>query len=336
MTNLPEKKREKITGMADLFAAKDRFLLATHVNPDGDAIGAALALAQGLTTLGKEVTVFAEGGVPYMYDFLPGVEDVVEDPGAPEDYDILVLMDCNSPGRAGNLIASMDGSLPTAVVDHHPADGRLPEHSLVDTQASAAGELVYLILKAMGVKVSPAMATNMFTAISTDTGSFCFDNTSDLALEVSADLVRAGAVPWDIFKRLNLNKPPGRLTLLSLALKDLEFFHQGRLATLTVTADMMDATGTSSIDTDGFIEYPRSIKGVELAALFREDGSGAWHVSLRSLGRINVATLARSFGGGGHSQAAGFNVFKPLEELKDELLAAALSYMPPVEGGEGR
>jgi len=326
----PERLTDRISTLTGLVAANNRFLVATHINPDGDAIGSILGMGQGLLALGKKVTMFCQGGMPEMYAFLPGAPEVADRPLSPGDYDVIALLDCHSLERAG-LDISMNRGPILAVVDHHLAEIDLPEHTLLDTGVSAAGELVYYILQALGVELTPAMATNLFTAISTDTGSFSYGNTTPESLEVSADLVRAGADPWDIFSRLSLGQSPGRMKLLGLALKDLEFFQSNRICAMTVTKDMMRATGTAPIDTDGFVEYPRSIAGVELAVLLKETANGAVKVSLRSPGIFNAAALAQTFNGGGHIQAAGFTVPGSIDQVKEKVVSAAVGLMPASE-----
>lgn len=337
MTKPNNRVQDRIKVLADLFAKKTRFVLMTHVNPDGDAVGSCLALGLGLASLNKKVTMFCQGGVPYLYGFLPGTGQISSSPGAPEDYDIAVLLDCHDLERAGDQALAMSRVPVLAVVDHHIADdASLPEHSLVDPGASSAGELVYHILTALGAEITPEIATNIFVAISTDTGSFSYENTSSGALSVCAELVKSGAEPWGVFQRLHLNKSHERLELLGLALRGMTFHHQGRVGAVTITSEMLSVTGAASADTEGVVEYPRSVKGVELAVLFRQTENGGCKVSLRSRGRVNVAALSQSFGGGGHHNAAGFYIKGAIEEVKKRVINAAGPLLPLKEDGGGR
>ncbi|MFH1134761.1 MAG: bifunctional oligoribonuclease/PAP phosphatase NrnA [Pseudomonadota bacterium] len=321
-----------IKKIASAFLNVDRFLLLSHSNPDGDALGSLLALGQGLGSLQKKTTMFCEGLDPALYGFLPGLGELSATPGRAEDYDAVVLIDCHTLDRVGEKVLGMRDVPLMAVLDHHLAEGPLPELAVVETSAAAAGELVFHLLKELGVRISSDMAMNLFVAISTDTGSFTFDNTSPEALETAAELVRAGARPWEVFRRLYLGRPRGRLQLLGRALREMEYYHQGRLAMMCVTREMMDATGASSFDTDGFVEYPRSVDGVDIAVFIRENGRDTFKVSLRSLGVFNAAALARSFGGGGHFQAAGFSLPGTLESVKEKVITAATAFFP-VSGG---
>jgi len=337
MTKPNDSIRDRIKVLADLFAKKTRFVLMTHINPDGDAVGSCLALGLGLASLNKKVTMFCQGGVPYLYDFLPESGQISPSPGAPEDYDIAVLLDCHTLERAGDQALAMAQVPVLAVVDHHIVEGvSLPAHSLVDTGASAAGELVYYILTTLGVEITPEVATNLFVAISTDTGSFSYENTNSGALSVCAELVKSGAKPWDIFRRLHLNKSRERLELLGLALRGMTFHHQGQVGAVTITSEMLSVTGAVSADTEGIVEHPRSVKGVELAVLFRQTENAGYKVSLRSRGRVNAAALSQSFGGGGHHNAAGFHIKGSIEEVKKRVINAAGPLLPLAEDGGDR
>lgn len=331
MTVQYENTAPRIQRLAERFREKSRFLLLTHVNPDGDALGSLIGMGLGLRSLGKQVVMCCESGVPYLYDFLPGVEHVVAEVGDPRDYDAVVLLDCHALKRAGKQASAMTPLPWLAVVDHHIVEDELPEDALVDTTASAAGELVYHLLVAMGAAVTDEIAANLFVAVSTDTGSFSYENTSPGALAVGAELVRCGARPWDVFQAVNLNKRPERLRLLGMALQNMEFFHGGNMGALTVTTDMLASAGATAVDVDGFVEYPRSVQGVELAALFRETGNGACKVSLRSRGGFDTADLARSFGGGGHRNAAGFSLPGALEDVKKQVVEAAGRRFPAAD-----
>ena len=323
-----ENRRGRIAAMADRLRPMDRFLILPHIRPDGDALGSILALTLGLKALGKETTVFCPGDVPETLKFLPGLELAAEEPGNPEDYDTLILVDCHSLDRAGDECSRMASIPVKAVIDHHLTDDPRPadvpeELFIIDTGASAAGEIVYQLLTELGVEITTAMATNLFVAIATDTGSFAYDNTTTGALKVSSELVAAGAAPWDVHVALRMNRSPNNLHLLGHALKEMEFHYDGRVGVLTVTQDMMAAAGGNQVTTDGFVEYPRSVRGVELAILFREKTAHFCEVSLRSRGKVNAAALARTFGGGGHANAAGFSVNESLDYAKEQVLLRA-------------
>jgi phosphoesterase RecJ-like protein len=278
--------------------------------------------------------MFHEGEAPEMYSFLPGLSKTALNIGSPEDYQVAVLLDCNTLDRVGPSAAPMSAIGLKAVLDHHLVEGELSDYALVDPDVSAAGELVWSLLNHLRVRITPSIAQNLYVAIYTDTGAFSFSNTTADVLEVAAGLIRAGADPWNIFSSLYLNRSQARLKLLGLALTNMELFLDGRVAAMSVTTEMMAKTGTGSGDTDGFVEYPRSIKGAELAVLFREAGAGMYKVSLRSMGRFNAATLAQTFNGGGHFQAAGCTLNGTLPEVKEKVINEAIALMPPGRVGE--
>ena len=278
MSKLLDRNLNHFESLAALLRTEDNLILMTHVNPDGDALGSLLALGEALTTLGKNVTLFCQGGLPEMYDFLPQGYRIVDQVGRPEDYRLAVLLDCHTLERSGELTLPLDTVPGLVVLDHHQFNDQRPknmltESSVIDSDASATGELVWNLTDLMGLPLTPSMATNLFVAISTDTGNFVFSNTTPETLEIASRLVDKGARTWDIFNRLYLERSRGRLALLGLALNDLEVLFDDRVAVLTVTSEMFEATGTNSMDTDGFVEFPRSIKGVDLAMFFRESGT---------------------------------------------------------------
>ena len=331
--NKSEPDWGRVAGLARRLSRFDRILLLTHVNPDGDALGSLLGLGTGLQSLGKTVTMYNRDGVPEQYSFLPGAEQVVTSLGRADEYDAVVMLDCHNLSRAGDDAESMAGANFLGALDHHVNHDEPGTDFVIDARAAATGEMVYHFLRALDVEITRDIALNLFVALTTDTGSFSFDNTTPGALVTAADLVRAGAAPWDVFSHLYMARSRGRLDLLGAALSNVEFFYQGRIGVLTVTAEMMAAAGADGVDADGFVEYPRSVKGVELAAFFREDGPGTYKVSLRSRGLVNAAELARSFGGGGHERAAGLTVYGTLAEAKNKVITAAAKYLPA--DGEG-
>ena len=333
MSTIVSRNSEKFRLLGDLFSSLNRFLLVTHVNPDGDALGSVLALRAGLTSLGKKVGIYWGGIAADVFQFLPGISEKLETPGCETDYDLTVLIDCHEWERVDPDWFCSKQISKQAVIDHHVATNGLPEYSLLDTTASAAGELIYRLLQHMEVDISPDIATSLFVAISTDTGSFSYANTTPESIEIASELVKAGAQPWQIFRRLNLNHTPGRMELLSRALGDLEYFFDGRVCIMTVTQEMMKETGTDSTDTDGFVEYPRSVVGVELAVFFREIDVAKVKVSLRSLGNFNAAALAGEFDGGGHVQAAGFTFPGPIDRTKTAILNKIPMFFPERERG---
>jgi phosphoesterase RecJ-like protein len=316
----PPDSRFPLADLAQALQAARRILLMTHLNPDGDALGSLLALAEGLERLGKTVTRHHEGPAPAMYGFLPGLDRVAPTLGPVDEYDRVLLLDCHELDRVGPQAAALNPGARLMVLDHHLTRNHLPDLALVDPSASSTGELVFELLNRLGVDLTESIAVNLYVAIATDTGMFAFDNTSKYALQVASRLVAAGARPWDVFSRLYMERSPAWARLLGLALARMEYHFGGWMGLMMVTADMLAESGALMEDTDGFVEYPRRVAGVELAALFREHGDGSVKVSLRSRGGFNAAAVAQLFGGGGHFQAAGFSLSGSLADVKARVL----------------
>lgn len=330
MTNGFKMTEDGLLSLAELFEDKNSFLLLSHENPDGDALGSVLALGRGLKSRGKSVVMFSSSGLPALYSFLPGSDEVTDRIGSIDEFDAAILMDCHELRRAGGEGAVEAASIPIlAVLDHHEVWGQVHGDIIViDPEVSAVGELVYRLLVAMKINIDPQMAFNLFTAISTDTGSFNYVNTTAESLETAGQLVRLGADPVCIYRELEMNSPPERLNLLSRALAELKFYHQGRVGGMTISREMMSASGATEEATDDLVNYPRSVRGVELAFLLTEGTQGTCHVSLRSRGKMDAAHLAASFGGGGHHNAAGFTKKGSVEEIKKLILEAAWQLLP--------
>ncbi len=311
--------------------ANRRFLVASHINPEGDALGSTLALSAALRALGKEALAYNKDGVPEYFRFLPGCEDIST--GLPEETGdfILVLVDCSKPFRA-----ALEGVrfAKTVVIDHHELDPSRPGESApdilwVESSSPAAGLMVYDLIKAMAVTVDRAAATNLFTAIATDTGSFKYSNTTPEALEAAAALVRAGADPGRISQNVYETWTGKRMNLLCLALRSLEI--RDGAAVMSVSAEMFRATGTTVEDVDNFTSFPRMLRDAQVAALISELDDGLIRASLRSKGAIDVRSIAQKFGGGGHRNAAGFRISASAIDLKDlrERLFKAIAEASP-------
>jgi phosphoesterase RecJ-like protein len=300
-----------------------RLMLTTHVSPDGDGISAELALYHFLRKLGKEVQVINRDPIPDIYAFLPGAADVVVTERPVFDPDVIVVTDCGGLDRAG--FKPQDFNDPRIVViDHHLTNDQDGDVQLCDPQASATGELVYYLLREMEqgstAEIDYPIALCLYTAIFTDTGSFRYSNTSPAALRVASELVAYGINSWDVAEAVYESKAYPVLRLAGNFLRTLGVSSRGRFAWGSLRkADYLE-TGARDEHTDGFVNYPRSIKGVEVAIFFRETNADAIKVSMRSKGKINVAALAEKFGGGGHHNAAGCTLEGSLETVQRRVL----------------
>ncbi|NIQ96397.1 MAG: bifunctional oligoribonuclease/PAP phosphatase NrnA [Desulfuromonadales bacterium] len=292
-----------------------RFLVCSHGSPDGDAIASTLALTLALREMDKDVVAFNRDGVPASFSFLPGADTIVTDLEGEKPFDLGFVLDAGELRRAG------DDSLPRlcdslANIDHHPHSEKFGEFHLVDTEACATGVLIYRLLREAGHPVSFDVATCIYTAILADTGSFRYSNANPEAFAVAGEMVDKGVDVWNVSSALYENQEEGRLRLLAEVLPTLEVSSCGRLAAICSTLGMMSRTGTGAEQTDGFVNYPRSVSGVEVAIYFREIEEGKFKVGFRSKGRVDVGSLARALGGGGHHNAAGAVVEGPFEQVK--------------------
>lgn len=296
---------------------RDDFLIATHINPEGDALGSSLALSIALESIGKRVIVYDRDPVPYFYKFLPGNERFVNSiSGLEHSISNLILLDCNTPERAELADFVKENKPFTVIIDHHTTQGGLGDLRWIVPSASATGQMIYHLIKAMGIEISKDMATNLYTAIAIDTGTFRYSNTDASTLLDASELVKAGADPAFIATSLYDMWSRGRFELLRLTLNTMEMVDG--IAITTVTKEMFERTGTDAADTENFANFPRMMVDVQVSAFFREIKNG-WKVSLRSK-EVNVAKIAEAFGGGGHRNAAGYRFMGDLKTAKETLI----------------
>jgi len=306
--------------------AGQRFLVASHQSPDGDAIASILALSLFLREQGKEVVSFNLDGVPDELAFLPGADRVVRELPEGACFDAGFVLDSGELRRAGGFLKDCCRQLIN--IDHHPHSEPFGAINWVVEEACATGALVYRLIRDGGFSVSPAVAMCVYTAILSDTGSFRYSNANPEAFEIASTLVGMGISPWMVAGQLYENRPARQLRLLSRVLDTLTVSPCGRFGSVSVTLDMFSTTGSGPEDTDGLINYPRSIRGVEVALLFRQTESQQFKVSFRSKGQVNVGALAREFGGGGHHNAAGVVVDGAFAEVRATVLARLNDLLP--------
>lgn len=306
---------EKVQQIIEVIRNNSSFLLTTHEGPDGDAIGSSLALASFLRSIGKDVTVHYQDPVPDLYAFLPGTETVLSH--IPDrDYDVAVVLDIGERKRAGAEFCNFSRVTTTINLDHHLSCDNFADFNIIDSQCAATGILVYRIAHAFGYRFDRDTALCIYVATITDTGSFRYSNANREAFTVAGEMIECGVNAWDVAEQLYENQPQKRLELLAKCLPTLEVFKNGQAASVTVSLDMYAATGADSELTDGFVNYPRSIRGVEVAIFFRQIDPLKWKIGFRSKGKVNVATFSKALGGGGHHNAAGCTVEGSLADVK--------------------
>lgn len=302
----------------------NRFLLTSHVNPDGDAIGSEVGLARLLRSLGKGAVIWNRDATPALYRPLPGTDRIHqgEEPpaGYPEKFDGIVVLECPSPDRTG--LEDHLEALPVLNIDHHMGNQHYGAINWVDSAAPAVGEMIYRLAQGLKVEIDAETATALYLTLVTDTGGFRFSNATPAAFEAAASLVRVGASPPQVSQWLYESNPPAMIRLLAEMLQTVELHEDGRLALARLNPAMFERAGARPGDAEGLIDYPRSIAGVEAVALVREREDGSSKVSLRSRGEVDVEGVARQNGGGGHKNAAGFTDAAGGDEVAPRVLAA--------------
>ena len=308
-----------IKAILEAVAPARTVLVAAHESPDGDALASTLALTLVLEEQGKQVTAFNRDKVPGDFGFLPGQEKIVDRIGEDQVFDLGFVLDAGRLARAGSWIRERCRFLVN--VDHHPDSEPFADINYVDAQASATGALIYRIIQAAGWDLSQAVAANIYTAILADTGSFRYSNADTEAFRIAGDMVGRGVDPWLIAAGLYESQEEARLRLLALALPTLKVAASGKFASIAVTRDMYEQAGAHSEHTDRFVNYPRSIRGVEVAIFFRQLDDGRFKIGFRSSGSIDVGSVARELGGGGHHNASGATLAGSLESVRDQVFA---------------
>lgn len=316
-----------IATIAREFKNNERFLVATHVNPDGDAIGSMGALALVLEGMAKQVVAYCQDEVPRFLRFLPYSDRIVREISDPDRFEVAVVLDCGALDRIGSAAEVLQHVRKIIHIDHHSSSGDFGQLNLVRPECSSTAEILYEIFQAIPVSLTPEAAENIYTAILTDTGSFRFANTTARALAIASEMVSHGVVPQKVAGEIYESMSPERIQLLALSLDTLTLRSNGRLAAMRVSRRMLEETGTSFIDTDGFVNYPRAISTAEIAIFFREMDSDQVNVSLRARAGLNVAEFARIHGGGGHHNAAAFRVKGSWSEVVEKVLTAAEEFI---------
>ncbi|MDZ4857989.1 MAG: DHH family phosphoesterase [Candidatus Hydrogenedentes bacterium] len=305
----------------DAFRAGSRFLITSHVSPDGDAIGSLLGIAHLLRALGKtDITCVLEDAVPRVYTFLDGADAIIAPATVNGAVDVAILVDAHAAERSGGVEPMLRRAKLFIVIDHHlveKADGML---QFVDPTYAAAGEMVYDLYALAGATLSPGAATCIYTAQTTDTGNYRYSNTNARSHRIAASLIEAGVNVRDVTARVIDTMSRGKYQLLQRVLARIQFLDGGRVAHADVFDKDLSETGALAEDTDGLINYLRNIEGVRLAMVFRETADGKTKVSFRTQPELNAAEICRAFGGGGHAVAAGATLDSGLAEAKETVL----------------
>ena len=309
-------KKTNLLETGNMLLAAQKIVLCCHVSPDGDTLGSALGLVRLLEQKGKDVTVFVDDDINKSLSFIPGIDKVQRpEAGVIVEADLFVVVDASSFDRVG--ICNEVVKAPVLLnIDHHISNTEFADYLYLDAEAAAAGEIMCDLFEAMGWEYDEAIAVDFYTAITTDCGSFRYSNTTSKTMQRAAKLLDYGVRPNEISDMLDVRSRK-TMELLAKVLPSLTFDYEGKVAHITITNDLYD----KEAQTDSFVSYPRYIEGVEVAVMFKAVEPEVTRVSMRS-SNVDVASVALSFGGGGHLRAAGCTIYAPVEEAKAQLLAA--------------
>jgi phosphoesterase RecJ-like protein len=311
-----------LSQVVELIENKHNFAITTHVRPDGDGVGSSLGLCWLLRSLGKTAEVIVSDGIPVSYQNLPGADEIRKVEKIDKSYDAVFVIECSDIDRPG--IAGLEEQF-TVNIDHHATSEHFGTVNWIDATASAVGEMIYNLCKAIGGRVTKEIAECVYMALVTDTGSFHFPNTTERTLKVASELVKVGVKPAQISEAVYNSYPWSRIELMRQVLNTVKRDKTGRVAWMRQTLEMRQTAGMVDGDNNGFVNIPLAAKEVVASVYMREVEPGFYRVSLRSKGGINVARVAEKFGGGGHKNAAGCRVTGDWDEKEKEIVTAVLN-----------
>lgn len=313
--------------IAQVLRREKTFLVLSHVRPDGDALGCEIAMGLALRQLGKQVKVWNEEGLLEKFSFLPGGEMVTPPPNEPENFDVVVALDTATRQRLGDKVLAAIGTARLWInLDHHPSNPRYGDLVHIDPSAPATGQILFELLQSQQLPLNEAIAENLFAAISTDTGSFQYANTTDRTFEIGAELLRCGINVGRLSQQLYESYPRRRVELLRVLLERMRFDAGGKVASFSLPLATARELGVVPEDNEGLIDHLRAIEGVIVAIFFEELDNGKVRVSMRSKDeRADVCAICASFKGGGHKLAAGARVPGALDDVTNRVIDAAVA-----------
>lgn len=310
----------RLKRIVDHIRDTDNFLVLAHVAPDGDALGSMLAMGELLAALGKRVTLFNQSGIPSRFAWLEPTRDILT--SLPEEEpDTLIVLDCGSPERSGELIAPWLKTKTVINIDHHLGNPEFGTMNWIEERASSVGEMVGILSRKLGVPMGGLIGEYIYLALISDTGDFCFNNTRPETLEMAAEILRLGLLPGPFHEQKQSTGTLNQLQMRGTVLQQASLHADGRVTLISFTRDLFDRTGTGPEDTEGLVNTVLYVRGVQVAVSLREEENGI-KFSLRSKGSTNVQAVAASFGGGGHRNAAGGTLEMSMDQAKDVMIRA--------------
>jgi len=301
----------------------NKIAIMSHIMPDGDNVGSSLALYNALRKSGKDVRLILDDDIPKVYRFLKS-SDKAERPGQFESFDVVIALDCGDAERLGKSRLYLDNNF-VINIDHHISNDEFGNLNMVDTNASATGEIIYHIIKILGIDMDKEISECLYTAIVTDTGQFQYSNTTSITHQIAGDLINSGVNVSLMFERIYQNSSKEKIVLMKTALNSLEFYNNDSISCVNLTLEQMKNSNAMEEDSDGIINLARDIEGVEVAIFLKELQTGKIKVGLRSKKVVDVAAVAGRFGGGGHVRAAGCILYGTVAEVKEKILDAVIA-----------
>jgi bifunctional oligoribonuclease and PAP phosphatase NrnA len=309
---------DSVAAIREAIVQRQRFVITSHARPDGDAIGSQVAMAWALRQLGKDVHMVSADPAPPQFQGFPGVADIEVLQSVQDPFDAAIVMECGDLSRTG--VKGLDKYF-VINIDHHPGNKNYGAINWFDPGAAACGEMVFDVIEALGVTVTPEIATHIYIAILTDTGGFHYSHITPRTFEICRRCTEAGALPELIARAVYDSSTIGRLRLMGAVLHNLEFESNGRAVIAALTLDLLHTTGATHEDADGLINIPLTVKDIQAVAFFKEVAPDNFRVSFRSKGTVDVNRIANVFGGGGHKNAAGCTLDGSYPELRRQVVA---------------
>ena len=309
---------DSVAAICDAIGRRHRFVITSHARPDGDSIGSQVAMAYALRQLGKHAEMVGADPAPPQFQVFPGVADIRVSSVVDGRFDAAIVMECGDLSRTG--VEGIDKYF-VINIDHHPGNKGYGAINWFDPGAAACGEMVFDVIEALGVTLTPEIATHIYVAILTDTGGFHFSHITPRTFEICRRCAEAGADPEAIARAVFDSNSMGRLRLMGAVLHNLDFECGGRVAFAALTLRLLEETGATHEDSDGLINLPLNVKNIQAVAFFKEIAPDSFRVSLRSKGAVDVNRIASAFGGGGHKNAAGCTLDGTYAEVRGKILS---------------
>lgn len=306
----------------NIISKGETFLIATHIDPDGDALGSSFSLYWALESLHKKPFLYMRDHVPYMYEFLPAPPRVIDGELPDEKYDAIFALDCGNLFRVGKGHEKLKKMGPLINIDHHTTNETFGIVNIINEESSSTAEILYRLYRSLKVPLTYNIAVNLYTGIFTDTGSFRYPNTNSEAFLICEEMTRYGVSPSHVARMVHENHPKERYILLGKVLASLETYRNDTVAVAVVSQEMFAKTNSVKEYTEGFVEFIKEMRGVDVAMLIREINDHRYKISMRSKENTDVSRVCSLFGGGGHRNAAGCTIDGTLADVKERLREA--------------